>query len=112
MTWKARSRDAGRIAATPMSDNIPTPDRFEGRVPAVDPQHESFLLKTDAGVQMVNDESPDDLTSPRLGRVGWQRNEWHWKARCRQISHFLWKFAPPGARRSTSVSAIRGCRSK
>ena len=88
VTWKARSRDAGRIAATPMSDNIPTPDRFEGRVLAVDPQHGSFLLGTDAGmialradpedlnepelgqtieVQRVFDESPDDLTSPRSG---------------------------------------------
>jgi hypothetical protein len=77
------SREAGRIAAMAMNDNVPTPDRFEGRVLAVDPQRGSFLLGTDAGmialradpkdltelkvgqtveVEMVDDESPDDLT--------------------------------------------------
>lgn len=83
------SREAGWIAAMPMDDNIPTSDRFEGRVLAVDPQHGSFLLGTDAGmialradpkdltelevgqtveVEMVDDESPDELTSSRSER--------------------------------------------
>jgi hypothetical protein len=82
------SREAGRIAAMPVNDNIPTSDRLEGKVLAVDPQHGSFLLGTDAGmialradpkdlteleigqtveVEMVDQESPDDLTSPRSG---------------------------------------------
>jgi hypothetical protein len=88
MILPENSREAGRIAAMPMNDRIPTPDRFEGRVLAVDPQHGGFLLGTDAGiialradpkdlsalkvgqtveVEMVDDESPDDLTSPRSG---------------------------------------------
>jgi len=80
--------EAGRIIALPMNDNIPIPDRLQGRILAVDLQHGGFLLGTDAGmialradpkdltelevgqtveVEMVDDDSPDDLTSPRPG---------------------------------------------
>lgn len=74
------THDGDRIAAMPVNGDTAAPDRVEGKVLAIDPQHGSFLLGTDAGmialwadpldlaelqvgqtleVEMVDDESPN-----------------------------------------------------
>jgi hypothetical protein len=88
MRWMT-SHDGDRIAARPVNGHTAAPDRVEGQVLAIDPQHGSFLLGTDARmialradpedlaelqiaqtleVQMVDDESPSD--PPTLLRGG------------------------------------------
>ena len=83
MRWMI-THNGDRIAAMPVNDDIAAPDRVEGKVLAIDPQHGSFLLGTDAGmialradpedlaelqvgqtleVEMVDDESPNDPAS-------------------------------------------------
>jgi hypothetical protein len=77
------THDGDRMAAVPMHD-VAAPDRIEGKVLAIDPQHGSFVLATDAGaialhagpgdlaelqvgqtleVEIVDDTSPDDLAA-------------------------------------------------
>lgn len=72
--------DISKTPAGPVNDDAAAPDRTEGKVLAIDPQHGSFLLGTDAGmialwagpqdladlqvgqtveVELVNDESPN-----------------------------------------------------
>jgi hypothetical protein len=38
------THDGDRIAAMPVNDDAAAPDRVEGKVLAIDPQHGSFLL--------------------------------------------------------------------
>ena len=78
------THDGDRIAAMPVNDSTAAPQRLKGKVLAIDPQHGSFLLGTDAGmialradpedlaelqvgqtleVEVIDDESPDDSAS-------------------------------------------------
>jgi len=78
--------DGDRITAMPVNEGTVAPDRVVGKVLAIDPQHGSFLLGTDAGmialradpedlaglhvgqtleVEVVDDESPDNPASTR-----------------------------------------------
>ena len=83
MRWMV-THDGDRIATMPVKNSTAAPLRIEGKVLAIDPQHGSFLLGTDAGmialradpedlaalqvgqtleVEVVDDESPDDPAS-------------------------------------------------
>jgi len=80
------THDGDRITAMPVNEGTVAPDRVVGKVLAIDPQHGSFLLGTDAGmialradpedlaglhvgqtleVEVVDDESPDNPASTR-----------------------------------------------
>jgi hypothetical protein len=78
------THDGDRIAAMPVNNGTAAPTRIVGKVLAIDPQHGSLLLGTDAGmialradpqdiaelqvgqtleVEIVDDESPNDPAS-------------------------------------------------
>ena len=73
------THDGDRIATMPVNDSAAAPQRIVGKVLAIDPQHGSFLLGTDAGmialradpedlaelleVEVVDDEAPNDPAS-------------------------------------------------
>ena len=62
------THDGGRIAAIPVNDDTAAPDRVEGKVLAIDPQHGSFLLGTDAGM-MALWADPKDLAELQVGQT-------------------------------------------
>jgi hypothetical protein len=57
-----------RIAAMPAHDGTAAPARVVGRVLAIDPQHGSFLLGTDAGMIALRAD-PEDLAELRVGQT-------------------------------------------
>ena len=57
-----------RIAATPVNDDAAVPDRVEGKVLAVDPQHGSFLLGTDSGMIALYADA-QDLAELQVGQT-------------------------------------------
>ena len=63
-----RDGDGGRIAAMPVNDGTAAPARMEGKVLAIDPQHGSFLLGTDAGMIALRAD-PEDLAGLRVGQT-------------------------------------------
>jgi hypothetical protein len=60
--------DGGRIAAMPVNDGTAAPLRVEGKVLAIDPQHGSFLLGTDAGMIALRAD-PEDLAGLQVGQT-------------------------------------------
>jgi hypothetical protein len=62
------THDGDRIAATPVNYDATAPDRIEGKVLAVDPQHGSFLLGTDAGMIALYADA-QDLAEPQVGQT-------------------------------------------
>ena len=62
------THDGDRIRATPVSDSAAAPLRIEGKVLAIDPQHGSFLLGTDAGMIGLRAD-PEDLAELRVGQT-------------------------------------------
>jgi hypothetical protein len=62
------THDGDRIAATPVNDDAAAPDRIEGKVLAVDPQHSSFLLGTDAGMIALY-ANAQDLAELQVGQT-------------------------------------------
>jgi hypothetical protein len=62
------TRGGGRIAAMPVNDGATAPARVEGKVLAIDPQHGSFLLGTDAGMIALRAD-PEDLAGLRVGQT-------------------------------------------
>jgi hypothetical protein len=56
------------MAATPLNDDAATPDRLEGRVLAIDPQHRTFVLGTDAGAIALQ-ASAGDLAELQIGQT-------------------------------------------
>jgi hypothetical protein len=66
MTGMTRAGD--RIAATPVNDSAAAPQRIEGKVLAIDPQHGSFLLATDAGMIALRAD-PEDLAGLHVGQT-------------------------------------------
>ena len=62
------THDSDRIAAMPVNDDAATPDRVEGKVLAIDPQHGSFLLGTDAGMIALWAD-PHDLADLQVGQT-------------------------------------------
>jgi hypothetical protein len=67
MRWMT-SHDGDRIAAIPVNGDAETADRVEGKVLAVDPQHGSFLLGTDAGMIALWAD-PADLAELQVGQT-------------------------------------------
>jgi hypothetical protein len=67
MRWML-DHDGGRIAAMPVDDDTAAPDRVEGKVLAIDPQHGSFLLGTDAGMLALLAD-PKDLAEMQVGQM-------------------------------------------
>jgi hypothetical protein len=67
------THDGDRIAAMPVNDGTVAPDRVVGKVLAIDPQHGSFLLGTDAGMIALRADpqiSPG-CTSARPSKSRW-----------------------------------------
>jgi hypothetical protein len=62
------THDGDRIAAIPVNSDVATSDRVEGNVLAVDPQHGSFLLGTDAGMLALWAD-PTDLAELQVGQI-------------------------------------------
>jgi hypothetical protein len=67
MRWMT-AHDGDRIAATPVNDDAAAPDRIEGKVLAIDPQHGSFLLGTDAGMIALYADA-QDLAELQVGQT-------------------------------------------
>jgi hypothetical protein len=67
MRWMI-THDGDRIAAMPVDDGTVAPARVEGKVLAIDPQHGSFLLGTDAGMIALRAD-PEDLAGLRVGQT-------------------------------------------
>src|SRR4030095_6376903 len=61
-------QEGARIAAMRVNDDAATPDRVEGKVLAIDPQHGSFLLGTDAGMIALWAD-PHDLADLQVGQT-------------------------------------------
>jgi len=57
-----------RIVATPVNGDVASGDRFDGEILAVDPQHGSFLLGTDAG-RIALRADPRDLAELQVGQT-------------------------------------------
>jgi hypothetical protein len=66
MRWMI-THGSDRIAAMPVNGDAATADRVEGKVLAVDPQHGSFLLGTDAGMLALWAD-PRDLAELQVGQ--------------------------------------------
>jgi hypothetical protein len=62
------THDGNRIATTPVNDSAAAPDRVVGRVLAIDPQHGSFLLGTEAGMIALR-ANPEDLAGLQVGQT-------------------------------------------
>jgi hypothetical protein len=62
------AHDGDRIAAMPVNGDAAVPDRVEGKVLAVDPQHGSFLLGTDVGMIALW-AGPQDLAELQVGQT-------------------------------------------
>ena len=62
------NHDGDRIAAMPVNDGATAPARVEGKVLAIDPQHGSFLLGTDAGMIALRAD-PEDLAGLHVGQT-------------------------------------------
>jgi hypothetical protein len=62
------SHDGDRMAATPLDDDAAPPDRIEGKVLAIDPQHGTFVLGTDAGAIALR-AGPGDLAELQVGQT-------------------------------------------
>jgi hypothetical protein len=60
--------ESDRIAVTPVNGEAATADRIEGKVLAVDAQHGSFLLGTDAGMIALW-AAPNDLAALQVGQT-------------------------------------------
>jgi hypothetical protein len=67
MRWMV-THEGDRIAATPVNGGAAAPDRIEGKVLAIDPQHGSFLLGTDAGMIALWAD-PTDLAELQVGQT-------------------------------------------
>jgi hypothetical protein len=67
MRWMI-NQGGDRIAATPVNGDATSGDRVEGEVLAVDPQHGSFLLGTDAGMLALWAD-PTDLAELQVGQT-------------------------------------------
>jgi hypothetical protein len=67
MRWMI-NHDGDRIAATPVNEGAAAPDRIEGKVLAIDPQHGSFLLGTDAGMIALYADA-QDLAELQVGQT-------------------------------------------
>jgi hypothetical protein len=67
MRWMG-THGGDRIAATPVNDSTAAPHRLEGKVLAIDPQHGSFLLGTDAGMIALRAD-PEDLAELKVGQT-------------------------------------------
>ena len=63
-----RTHDGDRIATMPMNDSAAAPQRIVGKVLAIDPQHGSFLLGTDAGMIALRAD-PEDLAELQVGQT-------------------------------------------
>jgi len=62
------THDGDRIAAMPVNDDTAAPSQVEGKVLAIDPQHGSFLLGTDAGMIALRAD-PEDLALLQVGQT-------------------------------------------
>jgi hypothetical protein len=62
------TRDGGRVEAAPLNDATAAPQRVVGKVLAIDPQHGSFLLGTDAGMIALR-AAPEDLAELQVGQT-------------------------------------------
>src|SRR5262245_25646185 len=67
MRWMI-NRGGDRIAAIPVNGDAASGDRFDGEILAVDPQHGSFLLGTDAGMIALRAD-PTDLAELQVGQT-------------------------------------------
>jgi len=67
MRWMV-AHEGDRMATTPVNDGAATPDRVEGKVVAIDPQHGSFLLGTDAGMIALYARA-EDLAELQIGQL-------------------------------------------
>jgi hypothetical protein len=67
MRWMI-THEGDRIAATPVNEGAAAPDRVEGKVVAIDPQHGSFLLGTDAGMIALY-AAAEDLAELQIGQT-------------------------------------------
>jgi hypothetical protein len=67
MRWMI-THDGDRIAALPVNDDAAAPDRVEGKVLAIDSQHGSFLLETDARMIALRAD-PQDLADLQVGQT-------------------------------------------
>jgi hypothetical protein len=67
MRWMS-THDGDRIAAMPVNNDAAAPDRIDGKVLAIDPQHGSFLLGTDAGMIALRAD-PEDLAELQIGQT-------------------------------------------
>jgi hypothetical protein len=67
MRWMI-THDGDRIAAMPANDDTAAPGRVEGKVLAIDPQHGTFLLGTDAGMIALRAD-PEDLAELQVGQA-------------------------------------------
>jgi hypothetical protein len=67
MRWMI-THGGGRIAATPVNGDAASGDRFDGEIIAVDPQHGSFLLGTDAR-RIALRADPTDLAELQVGQT-------------------------------------------
>jgi hypothetical protein len=61
------SDDGDRMAAAPLEDAA-APDRIQGKVLAIDPQHGTFVLGTDAGAIALYAD-PEDLAELQIGQT-------------------------------------------
>jgi hypothetical protein len=61
------SHDGDRMAATPL-DDAAAPNRIEGKVLAIDPQHGTFVLGTDAGAIALH-AGAGDLAELQIGQT-------------------------------------------
>jgi hypothetical protein len=62
------THDGDRIATMPVNDSAVAPQRIVGKVLAIDPQHGSFLLGTDAGMIALRAD-PEDLAELQVGQT-------------------------------------------
>jgi hypothetical protein len=62
------THDGDRIGAMPVNDGTAAPARVKGKVLAIDPQHGSFLLGTDAGMIALRAD-PEDLAELQVGQT-------------------------------------------
>src|SRR4029450_10480330 len=67
MRWMI-TQGGDRIAAMPVNDGTAGPARGGGKGLAIDPQHGSFLLGTDAGMIALRAD-PEDLAKLQVGQT-------------------------------------------
>ena len=67
MRWMI-NHGGDRIAATPVNGGAASGGRLDGEILAVDPQHGSFLLGTDAGMIALRAD-PTNLTELQVGQT-------------------------------------------